>query len=135
MDLFDDLFGWLDIFDRLQSWATFALAPVSRKAKHRRLDLVSIALPRGDKGGEHAVSEVVEYLRKFGVIVAYTSFDSQAIHVDVRRNQERWVRYLLTNFDWGRKNWAEKMAELKAAKCEQRRSASWLGKLVKGILG
>lgn len=131
-DIFDDLFGWLDVIDRLQSWATFALSPVSRKAKHGRLDLVGIALPRGDKDGERAVSEVVDYLRHFGVIVAYTGFDSQSITVDVRRNQQKWAKYLLANFDYGRKNWKEKATELKAQKAAEKRhqSASWLDKLL-----
>jgi len=137
MDFFDDMFGWLDIFDRLQSWVTFALSPVSRKAKYGRLDLVSIAIPRGDKDGEHAVSEVVEYLRKFGVIVAYTSFDSQAVHIDVRRNHQRWVRYLLANMDWGRKNWKEKAdeekKERKAEKCNQ--LMLWLERIAKEFFG
>ena len=134
-DLFDDLFGWLDVFDRLQSWATFALSPVSKRAKHGRLDLVSIALPRGDKDGDKAVSEVVDYLRHFGVIVAYTSFDSQAIHIDVRRNQQRWVKYLMSNMDYARKNWKESAAAPKGypkrqkAAGKRHQSRNWLDKI------
>lgn len=141
MDFFDNLLGGLDILQRIQSWATFAVAPVSRRAKHGQLDLVTLEIPRPDKtGGPQAGTEILAYLKRFGVIAAFSGFDSRNLYFQVRCNQQKWADHLLNvdadgipQLDYSRKNWKESAAELKrqkrAEKREQRRAASWLDKL------
>lgn len=134
-DKFDDMIGGFDLIDRFQSWLTFAVAPVSRRAKHGRLDLVSYKIPRGDKAGVQSGNEVRAYLRRFGVKASFTGFDSETIWMDVRRNQQKWADTLLNvdadgipQLDYGRKNWKEK-AEARAAaqlRRSRRENASWL---------
>lgn len=151
IDIFDDIGGSLDFLDWLESWATFAVSPVSKRAKYKRLDLVQYRIPRADKMeelGKRAVNltETMQYLKRFGVIVKCNGFSSTEMHFQIRRNQAKWANTLLDvdadgipQLDYGRKNWKEKAEELKrqrkAEQQEHQRALSWLDKLAKGILG
>ena len=96
MDLFDDLFGPLDVLDWLQSWASFAVAPYSKRSKHGRLNLVTYSIPRADKvAGAPSLSDVMEHLAQYGVRSEAGSFNSRIMKFQVRRDQKVWAELLL----------------------------------------
>lgn len=141
MDLFDDVMGPLDVLDWLESWITFALMPQSKKGRRLgRVNLVQYSIPRADKMQEQGkrtvnLSETMEYLERFGVIVKCNGFNSQRMYFQIRKNQKKWADTLLDvdadgipQLDYGRKNWAEKAAMERAAKREE--SGSWFGDIL-----
>ena len=119
-DLFDDIGGNLDILDKLESWITFALSSESKEGPRRgRLNLVQYSIPRADKMMEQGkrtvnLTETMNYLKRFGVIVKCTGFDSQRMYFQIRENQADWANTLLDvdddgipRLDYARKSWKE----------------------------
>lgn len=129
MDLFDDIGGKLDYLDKLESWLTFALSSESKKGPRRgRLNLVQYSIPRADKMMEQGkrtvnLTETMEYLKRFGVIVKCNGFDSQRMYFQIRENQAAWANTLLDvdedgipRLDYARINWDDKRKAKEAEK-------------------
>ena len=120
MDIVDSVLGQFNIIDAVMSWVEFAFMPKSKRARHGRLNLVELSIPRADKmheAGKRVVSlnEVIEYLGRFGVEAKRSGFDANDMRFRVRRNQAAWAATLLDvdsdgipRLKHGRKAWADK---------------------------
>ena len=112
-----------------------------------------LKIQRIDKGGKHSMPEIAAILKERGVAVYWFGFSGQHITFRVKHRQARFAEYVLLrsgvellnpafdhrNAAWASQakhegkpvpSWMQQGKERKAAQQKQRRSSSWLGKLL-----
>ena len=86
MDLFDDLFGPLNLVDIVEG--------IVRGLIYGDMGY-GFAVRRGDKGGQHSLRDTNEILKGYGVDTFWYGFDSQKMYFRVKNRQARWAEYVL----------------------------------------
>lgn len=87
LDILDDwIMGPLNVLDRLERVVT--------GVRFRDMGY-QLAIPRCDKGGEFALSDVSRLLKKYGVAIYGRTHDANHIYFHVKKRQARWAEYLL----------------------------------------
>lgn len=86
MDLFDDFFGPLNVIDILEGLIR-GLASGDMGYQ--------FTIRRGDKGGNHSLTEARDILKGYGVDTFWFGFDSQNMYFRVKKRQARWAEYIL----------------------------------------
>ena len=86
MDLFDDVFGPLNVIDILEGFIRgLAYGDFGYQ----------FTIRRGDKGGNHSLTEARDILKGYGVDTFWFGFDSQNMYFRVKNRQARWAEYVL----------------------------------------
>lgn len=86
MDLFDDFFGPLNVIDILEGFVRgLAYGDMGYQ----------FSIQRGDKGGNHSLTEARDILKGYGISTFWFGFDSQTMYFRVKKRQARWAEYVL----------------------------------------
>lgn len=83
----DDILGFFNWIDRIQSWLTFVLR--NRRTVEYRMRF----------NGDHSLNETIAHLGKYGVLAVRSGFDSRSMTYIISEKQRRWHDRLVTYRD------------------------------------